>query len=154
MARAFAFSCNLEAFSWRAELSCSKVSTRTSRRLIFSSYSREDRSTSAIFYNCCAWSTDSWRPCPVHRRYSACSATCLARSCHQNTIKIKYSTTYEYPSTHVTCNKNRMMAQDPLGHSNRPLDRLLRLSLQHLSHNQVGTRSNHRTLRLIFSPLI
>ena len=154
MARAFAFACSLEAFSWSAELSCSKVSTWTSRRLIFSSYSRKDLSRSAIFCNCCVWSIDSWRPSPVRRRNSACSATCLARSCHQDTINIKYSTTYEYSSTKVTYNKNRMTAQDPLGYSSRPLDRLPRLLLRRLPHNQEGTRSNHRTLRLISSPLI
>ena len=130
LAAALTFSCNLEALSFREELSCSKISTRASRSLTFSDCSQVDFSRAAIFSSCSDWSSDNRRSSPVRRRNSACLATCLARSCQQNAIKTKYLTTQQkYSSTRDTHNKRRMTAQNPLGYSSRLLDWLLHLLL-------------------------
>ena len=89
LAAALALSCSLEALTFIAELSCSKDSIWASRSLTFSDCSREDFSRAAIFSSYSTWSADNRRSFTVRRRNSACSATCLARTYQQNTVKTK-----------------------------------------------------------------
>ena len=152
MAAALTFSYSLEVFSFRAELSCSKVSTRASNSLTFSDCSREDFSRVAIFSSCCDWSAINWRSSPVRRRNSACSATCLASSCHQDTVKTstrqhntKYSSTYS---------KHELTAQDPAGHGSRPLSRLSHFLPRHFLQNLIDIGNTRRTFFLILGLLI